>query len=66
MNSNRHVSTDGHDHQAVGSGKIDFEMVSSFWRPEHTLVIELSPRVTVEDVLVSKKRVEQLVAQRFG
>ena len=60
------VSTDGHDHQAVGSGKIDFDMVSSFWHPEHTLVIELSPRVTVEDVLVSKKRVEQLVARRFG
>jgi sugar phosphate isomerase/epimerase len=60
------VSAEGRDHQAIGSGKIDFEMVSSFWRPEHTLVIELSPRLTVEEVLASKKRVEELVSARFG
>jgi sugar phosphate isomerase/epimerase len=60
------VSADGHDHQAIGSGKVDFEMVSSFWRPEHTLIIELSPRLTPEEVLSSKQRVEQLVATRFG
>jgi hypothetical protein len=41
-------------------------MVSSFWRPEHTLVIELSPRLTVEEVLSSKQRIEELVAARFG
>ena len=60
------VSAGGRDHQAIGSGKIDFEMVSSFWRPEHTLVIELSPRLTTEEVLASRQRVEQLVAARFG
>ena len=60
------VSAAGRDHHAIGSGKIDFEMVSSFWRPEHTLVIELSPRLTTEEVLASKQRVEQLVAKRFG
>jgi len=60
------VSADGSDHQAIGSGKVDFEMVSSFWRPEHSLIIELSPRLTVEEVLSSKKRVEELVAARFG
>lgn len=60
------VSADGHDHQPIGSGKIDFEMVSRFWRPEHELVLEFSPRLTVEEVLVSKKRVEALIAQRFG
>ena len=60
------VSADGRDHQAIGSGKIDFEMVSSFWRPEHTLVIELSPRLTPEQVLASKQRVQELVARRFG
>ena len=59
------VSPDGRDHQAIGSGKIDFEMVSSFWRPEHTLVIELSPRLIVDEVLASKQRIEQLVAARF-
>ena len=60
------VTAEGRDHHAIGTGKIDFEMVSSFWRPEHTLVIELSPRLTVEEVLLSKKRVEELVAARFG
>jgi sugar phosphate isomerase/epimerase len=60
------VSAEGRDHQAIGSGQIDFEMVSSFWRPEHTLVIELSPRLSPEEVLASKKRVEELVAKRFS
>lgn len=59
------VSADGHDHQPIGTGKIDFEMVSSFWRPEHTLVLEFSPRLTPEQVLASKQRVEELLAKRF-
>jgi len=60
------VSEEGRDHQPVGSGKIDFQMVSEFWRSEHELVIELSPRVTVEGVRESKQRVEALIAQRFA
>jgi sugar phosphate isomerase/epimerase len=60
------VNVAGDDHQAIGSGRIDFEMVSGFWRPEHTLVIELSPRLTKEEVLASKKRVDELVAGRFN
>lgn len=60
------VSADGHDHQPVGSGKIDFEMVSRFWRPEHTLVLEFSPRLSKDDVLRSKERIDALVAKRFG
>ena len=40
--------------------------VESFWRPEHTLVIELSPRLTPEEMLSSKQRVEELVTARFG
>ena len=60
------VSAEGRDHQPIGSGQIDFEMVSSFWRPEHTLVLEFSPRLTTEQVLSSKQRVEELVAKWFG
>jgi sugar phosphate isomerase/epimerase len=60
------VGADGHDHQAVGSGQIDFAMVSEFWRPEHTLVIELSPRVTPEGVAASRDRVRELIDARFG
>jgi sugar phosphate isomerase/epimerase len=58
------VSADGHDHQAVGAGKIDFEMVSRFWRPEHRLTIELSPRLEPDAVLASLRRVKTLVAAR--
>jgi sugar phosphate isomerase/epimerase len=57
------VDTEGHDHQAIGSGSVDFEMVSGFWRPEHIFVIELSPRVPVEGVHSSKTRVDALLAK---
>lgn len=60
------VSASGKDHQAVGSGRIDFEMVSEFWRPEHALTLELSPRVSSEDVAASKVRIDALLARRFG
>jgi len=60
------VNDAGHDHQPVGSGLVDFAMVSEFWRAEHTLVIELSPRVATEDVAASKRQVEKLLAKRFG
>lgn len=56
------VNKKGQDHQPVGSGQIDFKMVSSFWRPEHLLTLELSPRVALEDVRLSKARIEALLA----
>ncbi|MBW7896821.1 MAG: sugar phosphate isomerase/epimerase [Opitutaceae bacterium] len=55
------VDADGRDHQPIGDGHIDFEMISSFWRPEHLLVLELSPRVDVEGVKRSKERIEALL-----
>jgi sugar phosphate isomerase/epimerase len=55
------VSPEGRDHQAIGDGKIDFKMVSEFWRPEHLLTIELSPRVDEDGVRRSKARVEELL-----
>lgn len=48
------VSESGRDHQVPGTGTIDFKMISEFVRPEHTLVLELSPRLTVEQVLESR------------
>ncbi len=57
------VSADGDDHQAIGSGHIDFDMVAEFWRPEHLLTLEFGPRLKVEEVLASKKRVEELVGK---
>jgi sugar phosphate isomerase/epimerase len=60
------VNADGQDHQPVGTGHIDFKMVSSFWRPEHVLVLELSPRTTVEGVKISKERIDGLLAGLGG
>ncbi len=60
------VTPDGRDHQPIGAGRIDFNMISSFWRPEHLLTLELSPRVKIEDVVLSKQRVEELMTARFG
>ena len=57
------VDSNGHDHQAIGSGEVDFGMLGAFWRPEHLFVIELSPRVPVEGVVSSKARVEALLAR---
>ena len=56
------VDSMGHDHQAIGSGEVDFGMIGSFWRPEHLFVIELSPHVSVDGVLSSKAKVEAMLA----
>lgn len=55
------VNAEGQDHQTVGSGRIDFKMVSGFWRPQHLLTLELGPRASAADVRVSKKRIEELM-----
>lgn len=55
------VDADGHDHQPVGEGDVDFQMVSSFWKPHHLLVLEFSPRLSVDDVKRSKQRIEALM-----
>jgi sugar phosphate isomerase/epimerase len=60
------VDAKGQDHQPIGSGHIDFKMISEFWQPEHLLTIELSPRLTVPEMLASKAKVDSLVAARFG
>jgi sugar phosphate isomerase/epimerase len=56
------VDAAGNDHQPLGSGTVDFGMVSSFWRPGHLLVIELSPRATIEGVLQSRALVDKLLS----
>jgi sugar phosphate isomerase/epimerase len=55
------VDAEGHDHQPIGTGCIDFKMVRSFWQPHHLLVLELNPRVSADDVLASKQRIEDLL-----
>ena len=55
------VSDEGKDHQPVGEGEIDFWMISRLWKPEHLFVLELSPRLEVEEVVQSKERIEALL-----
>ena len=51
------VSLEGRDHQVPGTGLVDFQMIARFVRPEHTLVLELSPKLTAEEVLRSKEAI---------
>jgi sugar phosphate isomerase/epimerase len=57
------VNAAGQDHQPIGSGLVDFKMVSSFWKPHHVLVLEFSPRLNSTNVLDSKARIEALLGQ---
>ena len=58
------VNAQNQDHQPIGSGHIDFRAISKFWQPHHRLILELSPRLTVEEVLSSRRVVTTLLAQR--
>ncbi|EIP96551.1 sugar phosphate isomerase/epimerase [Opitutaceae bacterium TAV1] len=60
------VDSNGRDHQPVGAGRIDFDMISGFWKPEHRLTLELSPRVSPGDIRTSRERVLGLIGKRFG
>lgn len=51
------VSADGRDHQPIGSGVIDFKMISRFVKPDHTLVLELSPKLSVDQVKASREAI---------
>lgn len=48
------VTEGGRDHQVPGTGTIDFKMIAEFVRPEHTLVLELSPSLDAGQVLASR------------
>ncbi len=47
------VSEKNRDHQPLGSGTIAFESLKDFFAPDQVLVLELSPRLEVEQVLRS-------------
>jgi sugar phosphate isomerase/epimerase len=57
------VNDEGQDHQPIGSGHVDFERVSTFWRPEHHLVLELGPRTTTGEVITSRARMEEVISR---
>ncbi len=55
------VSEGGRDHRVPGTGTVDFKMVAEFVRPEHTLVLELSPSLSVDDVRASRDYIGALL-----
>ncbi len=57
------VTEEGYDHQKLGSGTVDFEMIAEFIRPHHILVLELNPRLPTEEVLASRDYLEKLLAR---
>jgi sugar phosphate isomerase/epimerase len=56
------VNEDGKDHRVPGSGVIDFGMIAEFARPEHSLILELSPGLSIDDV----RRSRDFAAKQFG
>ena len=48
------VSEGGRDHRVPGTGTIDFKMIAEFIRPEHALVLELSPSLSRSQVRDSR------------
>ena len=59
------VDASGRDHQPIGRGNIDFDMIAAFIRPEHVVVLELSPRLSAEEVLESRENLERAI-ERVG
>lgn len=57
------VSAEGRDHQPIGTGLVDWKMVRKHVRPEHLLIIELSPKLEKEQVLESKGFIEKWLAE---
>ena len=56
------VTGDGQDHRAPGDGVIDFGMLARFVRPEHTVVLELSPGIPAEGVARGRDHLGRLLA----
>lgn len=49
------VSASGQDHQALGSGIVDFDHLLRFFRPEHHFVLELSPKLSRDQIKSSQE-----------
>lgn len=57
------VSVNGKDHQTPGTGVIDWDKLRRFVRPQHTLTMELSPRLARSQVLAGKTFLDNWLSQ---
>lgn len=55
------ASEHGKDHQALGTGCIDFDMIKRYFREDQVYVLELSPRLKKEEVLSSLQYLQKLL-----
>jgi sugar phosphate isomerase/epimerase len=51
------------DHLPLGVGEVDFGMVAKFIRPEHIVVLELSPRLDPSEVVESRDVLVRVLAE---
>lgn len=51
------VSPEGRDHQVPGTGEVNWDLIKQHLRKDHLTVLELSPKLTREEVLLSKEYV---------
>ncbi len=56
------VSAEVKDHQPIGTGRVDYKMIRPYIRPDHLLIIELSPKLTKEQVLDSRAFIDKWLA----
>lgn len=55
------TTAEGADHQAIGRGITDFNIVKKFFDPvAHNFILELSPSVHDDDIVESRKRLEDM------
>lgn len=50
------------DHQPIGKGNIDFQMLAPYLAKESIRVLELSPRTRSEDIIKSRETLEKLIS----
>lgn len=55
------LDQNGSESIALGKGSIDFNFIKKFIKPHHTVVLEVPPSMTQEDLLYSKKFLEDLI-----
>lgn len=58
------TSAQGVDHQAIGSGTVDFKQLSSYIKPHHLVVLEFSPKVSQEEVLASRECIQKYISAK--
>lgn len=58
------VDADERDHQPIGSGVINWQLIRNFIRPNHLLVLELSPRLRSKQVAASREFMLRLLDQQ--